>query len=102
MKQFSVVFEERAEIELNEAFEYYSAISPRLAEKLYQEALNASEVLSKLPHFQIRYKEVRCFLLKNFPYMLHYTLDEENELLKIEAFIHCHRNPDTAWLVNEP
>ena len=40
--------------------------------------------------FQIRYDEIRVVLLKTFPYLIHFSID--NETIVIKAVIHTSRN----------
>ncbi len=40
-----------------------------------------------------RYADVRCMIIKKFPFMVHYTLDTDLHLIKIFAVIHTSRNP---------
>ncbi len=47
-------------------------------------------------NFPIRYDDIRCLPLKTFPYMVHYRIDIENKLVKIEALFHTSRNP-SVW-----
>ena len=41
-----------------------------------------------------RYNTVRTAVLKVFPFMLHYTIDERNKTILISAVLHTYRNPD--------
>lgn len=42
----------------------------------------------------IRYKDVRCMLVKKFPFMIHYRINEESYLVEIFAIFHTSRNPE--------
>jgi len=42
----------------------------------------------------IRYSNVRTTFLDKFPYLIHYTIDEENETITISAVFHTSRNTD--------
>lgn len=41
----------------------------------------------------IRYKEVRTLVLDVFPFMVHYTIDEDTKTIIISAVLHTSRNP---------
>ncbi len=43
--------------------------------------------------FQVKYKEVRTLLLKQFPYHIHYLIDDNKKQIVILAIIHAYRNP---------
>ena len=49
---------------------------------------NAINTLKKNPFFQMRYDSVRCLPLETFPYMVHFTFDENRKLVEIFAIIH--------------
>ncbi len=42
----------------------------------------------------IRYDNIRTAVLDVFPFMLHYTVDENNKTVLISAVLHTSRNPD--------
>jgi plasmid stabilization system protein ParE len=45
----------------------------------------------------IRYDCVRTAVLKIFPFMLHYTVDENSKTITVSAVLHTSRNPD-LWM----
>jgi hypothetical protein len=51
-------------------------------------------ILQKLQFgFQIKYKVVRTLLLKQFPYHIHYLIDDAKQQIIILAVIHAYKNP---------
>lgn len=42
---------------------------------------------------QIKYNQVRTLLLKQFPYHIHYLIDEPKKVIVILAIIHAYKNP---------
>ncbi len=44
--------------------------------------------------FQVRYDKVRTVVLNNFPYMVHYTVEESNKTVLVIAVFHTSRDPD--------
>ncbi len=42
----------------------------------------------------IRYNTVRTAVLDVFPFMVHYTVDEDKKTIIISAVLHTSRNPD--------
>lgn len=46
--------------------------------------------------YSIRYNEVRVAPLKSFPYLIHYSIDEIQNLIIISAIFHTSINP-TEW-----
>ena len=43
--------------------------------------------------FAIRYKEIRCMLVKNFPYLIHFYINEKTAVVEVLAVISTDRNP---------
>jgi plasmid stabilization system protein ParE len=42
----------------------------------------------------VRYNNVRTAVLDVFPFMVHYTIDEDNKTIIISAVLHTSRNPE--------
>ncbi|MCD4681595.1 MAG: type II toxin-antitoxin system RelE/ParE family toxin [Bacteroidales bacterium] len=42
----------------------------------------------------IRYENVRTAVLNVFPFMIHYSIDEKNQIVVVLAVLHTSRNPD--------
>jgi len=77
-----------------EAVEYYKNISPELAAQFLSRIREAKEYISHSPvGFQIKYKNVRTLMLKQFPYHIHFIVDNTHGLIVILAIIHASKNP---------
>lgn len=91
---FTTVLDPRAIQDIQQAIDYYEEQQPGLGEQ-FENTLN--EYLRKLeqnPFFQIRYDNVHCLPLKKYPYMIHYTVDEEEERVIVRAVFNTSRDPD--------
>ncbi|MCP9768121.1 type II toxin-antitoxin system RelE/ParE family toxin [Lacihabitans sp. LS3-19] len=98
MARFQVILEPKAEIDIEEAFDYYLKFSEKLAIRILQEIENKLEIISDIPEaFQVRYKEFRTISLKKFPYMIHYFVDSKSLEIHILAVLHTSVNTD-KWL----
>ena len=42
----------------------------------------------------IRYNDVRCAIVKKFPYMIHFRVLPENKTIEVIAVFSTHRNPE--------
>jgi plasmid stabilization system protein ParE len=81
-------------IDILEALDYYKKINPDLAKQFLFRIREAKELIALSPlGFQIKYKNVRTLLLKQFPYHIHFLIDETKEQIVILAIIHAFRNP---------
>ncbi len=45
-------------------------------------------------HYQIRYDDIRFLPIPSFSFMAHYRVDEESNMVSVEAIIHTSENPD--------
>ncbi|WP_269226474.1 type II toxin-antitoxin system RelE/ParE family toxin [Flavobacterium eburneipallidum] len=73
---------------------YYKNINPELANAILDRVEEAKKHISDFPlAFQIKYKNVRTILLEQFPYHIHYIVDDTNKQIVVLAIIHAYRNP---------
>jgi hypothetical protein len=90
---FSLVIDPRAIRDVQEVVDYYDLQQTGLG-KRFEAALNKHLLsLEKNPFFSIRYDTVRCLLLKDFPFMVHFTVDEEKQVVTVRAVFHTALNP---------
>jgi plasmid stabilization system protein ParE len=76
------------------ATDHYKKINPELARQFLFRIREAKAYIARSAEgFQIKYKEVRTLLLKQFPYHIHYLIDENKKLIVILAVIHAYKNP---------
>jgi len=76
------------------ATEYYKNINPELAKQFLFRIREAKAYIARSPvGFQIKYKEVRTLLLKQFPYHIHFLIDDIQKQIIILAVIHAYKNP---------
>lgn len=86
-------FFEIAQIELDEAIEYYNSESPGLGNSFLLETLNAIERIRRFPNAWHRFSNNthRC-QLRRFPYGIIYQI-QKAEII-IVAVANLHRKPD--------
>jgi plasmid stabilization system protein ParE len=88
-----VRFLEIAEIELDQAIEWYGAQAPGLGNAFLIEVLSAADRMARFPEaWHLLGEGVRRCRLSRFPYGLIYTSDN-NDILVL-AVAHMHRRPD--------
>ncbi len=84
-----------AKVDIKEAVAHYKSISPELAKQFIFRIREAKSYIGKSPEgFLVRYDQVRTLLLKQFPYHLHYLIDDTKRVIVILAIIHAHKNPN--------
>lgn len=90
---YKIVISPLAINDIQQAIDYYDEQQPGLGEK-FESALNEYLlVLRKHPLFQLRYDEVRCLPLPKFPFMIHFTVSETENIVSIHAVFHTAKNP---------
>lgn len=91
---YSFVNKPVVSIDINNAVNYYKNINPKLAQQFLFRLQEAKTYIAKSPFgFQIKYKEVRTLLLKQFPYHIHYLVKDTEEQIVIIAIMHAYKNP---------
>ncbi len=90
-KKFNIQIEDRAKIEIADAFDWYEEQKIGLGETFIKAFQKAVDSIQKSPdgYTQIRYH--RQFPLKKFPFVILYEIN--NETMFIDAVFHTSRNP---------
>jgi toxin ParE1/3/4 len=85
---YAIVLDPRAIRDVQDAIDYYDDEQVGLGQK-FEKALNRHLIaLEKNPFFQNRYSNVHCLPLKKFPYMVHFTIDEKQQIVTVRAVFH--------------
>lgn len=84
----------RAQIEIDDAFDYYSKISNSALKNFADELQEAYRRLEFNPKYQVRYKDFRALPLKSFPFILIFIIDEAEKTVKIYSVFNTHQNPE--------
>ena len=96
VNNFKLKILSRAKLEVNEAAEYYESKSKGLGKTFYLEFINYSKTLRNIPFFEVKYNIVRTLPLKKFPYTIHFTVDELEKIISIQAVTSNHQDPNTT------
>jgi len=77
-----------------EVVNYNKQINPAIAKQFLYRLREAKSYLQNTPlGFQVKYNQVRTLLLKQFPYHIHYLIDDNKKQIVILAIIHAYKNP---------
>ena len=77
-----------------DAVDYYKKINPELPKQFLLRIREAKIFIARSPlGFQIKYNYVRTLLLKQFPYHIHYLINDSKQQIIILAIIHAYKNP---------
>ncbi len=96
--KFILELDPRAIKDIQEAIDYYDEQLTGLGEKFETYLNKYIKSLSKNPFFHFRYDNIRCLPLKKFPFMIHYTVDENIKAVYIHAIINTSKDPKEYWL----
>lgn len=80
--------------DIQKAIDWYNSQQKGLGNKFFTAIQKEYEHLRKNPRFQIRYDDVRCLPIKKFPYMIHFCVKEESQIVIIMGVINTYMNPE--------
>lgn len=94
MAKFELVIDSDALQDIQEVTNWYNMQSPGLGVRFQKRAITHINKLAQNPlSHSIRYATIRCSLIRKFPFLIHFTVDEEHAIVTIYAVIHTSRNP---------
>ena len=95
---FKLLFDFRIHQDIEKSIDYYIDKSPKAASNFYNAINDAYDLLEVNPFFQIRYKDYRCLPIIDFPFMLHFSVNEKQKTVCIHALINTSKDPKVNWL----
>ncbi len=92
---YTIQFSPEASNDLTEILGFYkSEPTPNLQKKFIEALSKSLKTLQISPKsFSIRFKNVRCGVVKKFPYNLYYWIDDVQQDIYVFAILHQSRNP---------
>lgn len=96
MKSFKVLFDPESRQDLQEAITWYNHQKKGLGTEFYYAVREEIERLRLNPFFQYRYDNVRCVPVRRFPFMIHFTVEEEKGIVVIRAIFNTSLDP-SRW-----
>ena len=76
--------------DIEDAMIYYGQISSKLSDLFLQQLTESFDFIIRTPKaFQVRYRKVRTCLIKQFPYHIHYLVDEKQKVIYIACCSSC-------------
>lgn len=104
---FRLEIKDSAWTEIRTQIAYYEVQQVGLGERFYEKLDEYFNVLRAYPFQRIRYANVRCVPMKEFPFILHYVVVEETRTVELHAVLHASMDPrshwkNADWKVNEP
>lgn len=97
--KFIIKLEPEVYTDIQQAINYYNTHQKGLGRKFVAAVKLSFEALKINPFYEIRYQNIRCFSIKSFPFLIHYTVNELLKTVTILANIHTSLNPD-KWYID--
>ena len=97
MKKFVIKADIRVKEDLKESKDFFESRRKGLGNKFINEYRELLASLQINPFYEVRYNEVRCLPFRIFPFMIHFKIDEELQIVSVIAVISTHQNPDDKW-----
>lgn len=90
---FTLELDPRAIQDIQETIDYYDQQLVGLGERFEAYLHKYIKALAKNPFYQIRYDDVRCLPLKKFPFMIHFTVDQQLNAVYIHSVLNTSKDP---------
>jgi hypothetical protein len=96
---FSVNFQARFYDDVVVAKKYYEHQQIGLGKRFNKNVIQTLKLIKLNPYFRIYYNDIRCIQVGKFPYLIHYSIDSDNNIIIIQALICTYRDPSEAYLL---
>jgi plasmid stabilization system protein ParE len=94
-KKYKLYINSDALTDIQEATDWYNHQLKGLGARYQEQVKKQINSLSINPNiYKVRYDKVRCMLIKKFPFLVHYTVDESSSSVIIYAVLHTSRDPE--------
>jgi toxin ParE1/3/4 len=91
---YKITVSPRAQKEIENAIDYYALYSVNAPANFIKSLKMAYNTLEINPFFNVQYKNIRSLKLKRFPYSLYFTINEDQNIIRVIACFHNKRNPN--------
>ena len=98
MKTYKIQADPRVKLDLQQAMEFLKSRRKGLDTKFLADYKSSLKTLKTNPFFEVRYDNIRCLPLETFKYMIHFSVDEDNNTVLVNAVISTYLDPDDSWL----
>ncbi|MGB1039297.1 MAG: type II toxin-antitoxin system RelE/ParE family toxin [Flavobacteriales bacterium] len=89
--KYHVFLEPEAINDIQKSIDFYNSKRPKQGVKFEKIITQHLNTLKSNPFFRIRYDKVRCLPIKNYPFLIHFTIDEENRIVKVRSLFHTSK-----------
>lgn len=92
---FTIRIEPETGEDIQEGIDWYNEQQTGLGKEFHTAVKVHFNKLQTNPFYQIRYGNVRCLPLKKYPFMIHFTIDEESKVVVVHAVLNTSRDTKT-------
>ncbi len=76
---YTLIVKPEAELDTLKSAQWYEEKQEKLGVRFLDEVAEKLSLVGQNPfHYQVRYKATRLALVKNFPYAIHFVIEEKN------------------------
>lgn len=86
--KYKVLLEPGAIEDLQQAIDFYNAKRPSQGGKFKKVVIQHLNTLKVNPFFILRYDNIRCLPVKKYPYLIHFTILEDENKVEVRAISH--------------
>jgi mRNA-degrading endonuclease RelE of RelBE toxin-antitoxin system len=80
--------------DLQENIDWYNQKQPSLGSRFFKAVKEQISRIKKNPYaIAVRYNNVRCAKVKRFPYLIHFEIFQDQNIIKVIAVFSTHRDP---------
>jgi hypothetical protein len=94
MKKYKVIFSKSALLDIEEAVNYYNVQQKNLGKKFAKEIHATLISIERNPFYStVRYQNIRCAVVGIFPFLIHYQVETDVNIVKILSIYNTNRKP---------
>ncbi len=91
---YSIKIETEALDDIQKGIRWYNKQQKGLGKKFHTAIKKSIDSLRENPFYQLRYDNIHCLPIKRYPYMVHFTINEEKYLIIVRAVFNTSINPE--------
>ena len=92
---YKIILKNNAKLDLKESIKWYNSQKKGLGKIFYTFIKTEINKLNEFPYIdENKYLTIRTIVVKKFPYMIHYYMDNSKKTILILAILHTSRDID--------
>ncbi|MDB5149371.1 MAG: hypothetical protein JWQ57_3391 [Mucilaginibacter sp.] len=95
MKTYRVTISATALSDIHDITNWYNKRLPKLGarfQKIVKQQIGTLRINAE--SYNTRYNQVQCMPVRKFPYLIHFMIDDTNQIVEVFAIIHTSRSPE--------